>query len=208
LRAVRAAPQFWGNPVPNSSGLVFCLQVPLLAAPMAGITAAPLRLMYTKVMVRRGPSRLHSGNSLTASLFGPACWLTGSRAVSSAHRTCQVDPVGQLQPMFSSASGRLTFILYCMYFLEGLLLCFLSCRIHTPVFVPRRAHPPAAGQTQLSGVTRTAGGRRLSLTDEGQPLYQEVLSARTKVARELHPYTLLYCRPSRVCAGRCAASSE
>jgi hypothetical protein len=70
----------WGNPVPNSSGLVFCLQVPLLAAPMAGITAAPLRLMYTQVMGRRGCQQSKLACWSTESISGIGC---------AQHTTCE-----------------------------------------------------------------------------------------------------------------------
>lgn len=160
-------------------------------------------------MVRRGPSRLHSGNSLTASLFGPACWLTGSRAVSSAHRTCQVDPVGQLQPMCFPAlvAASRSFCTVCIFWRVCSSASLAAASI--PLFLYQGGRTPQRLAKHNSVESpRTAGGRRLSLTDEGQPLYQEVLSARTKVARELTPYTMLYCPPSRVCAGRCSASSE
>ena len=45
----------------------------------------------------------------------------------------------------------------------------------------RGPHPSPAGHTQLSRVSSTAGGRRLSLTDEGHPTHLIYLGCRMDV---------------------------
>jgi hypothetical protein len=57
---------------------VTSLQVPLLAAPMAGITAAPLRLMYSQVRVQKG-----WGDVCEAPTFTVTC------PPVAAHRPCR-----------------------------------------------------------------------------------------------------------------------
>ena len=56
-------------------------------------------------------------------------------------------------PLIMCHSGNCRLSVFKVY-------CFLD--------MPIGAHPPLAGPTQLSRVTPTAGGRRLSLTDEGR----------------------------------------
>ena len=61
--------------------------------------------------------------------------------------------------------------------------------------VTRGGGLPPAGHTQRNQANPTAGGPRQSLTSEIRltPLFQEVPSARTKIAWELNPHTSLVC---------------
>jgi hypothetical protein len=79
---------------------------------------------------------------------------------------------------------------YCLVFKSAPAFFFF--------LVTRGGGLPQAGHTQRNQANPTAGGPRQSLTRKIRltPLFQEVPSARTKIAWELNPHTSLVCQRS------------